>query len=391
MLLLLGAVQFVNILDFMIVMPLGPDFARALRIPIERIAFISASYALAAGVAGLIGSRFLDRFDRRRALAVAMFGLVIATAMGGMAQGLGTLIAARMLAGCFGGPASSLTFSILSDAVPPERRGRAIGMVMAAFSVASVIGVPSGLWLASLGSWRTPFFSVALMGLLVAGSAISILPPLRGHLDAKRKDEARFLRNLARRPAVLLCWAMTGAVMMANFALVPYVSPFIQLNLGFPRAHLQYLYMAGGTVGFTTQQIAGYLADRFGELRVTLGGTLVLELVLLTGFALTLGVPVPAIFLGYMLSTSFRTVPLSSIASKVPRPWERAKFLSIQSAVQHFASALGAFASSRILHSSSPTAPIEGMPRVALLCMLLTAVIPVFMWQVKRQLVSSPH
>ena len=71
---LVGAVQFVNILDFMMVMPLGPDFARALGISTAHLGLIAGSYTAAAAVAGIVGARFLDRFDRRKALGVALFG-----------------------------------------------------------------------------------------------------------------------------------------------------------------------------------------------------------------------------------------------------------------------------------------------------------------------------
>src|SRR5438270_13526154 len=92
--LLVAAVQFVNILDFVMVMPMGPDFAAALGIPTSRLGLIGGSYTAAAAVSGLVGSFFLDRFDRRRALGVAMIGLVFGTAMGGFATGLGTLMLA---------------------------------------------------------------------------------------------------------------------------------------------------------------------------------------------------------------------------------------------------------------------------------------------------------
>lgn len=69
LLFLIGAVQFVNILDFMMVMPLGPDFARDLGIPTSQLGLIGGSYTAAAAVTGLLGAFFLDRFDRRSALA----------------------------------------------------------------------------------------------------------------------------------------------------------------------------------------------------------------------------------------------------------------------------------------------------------------------------------
>src|SRR5436190_23911217 len=83
MLALVSAVQFVNILDFMIVMPLGPDFAKGLGVDMSHLGIIGGSYTAAAAVAGLATARFLDRFDRRSALGVAMLGLVAGTLAGG--------------------------------------------------------------------------------------------------------------------------------------------------------------------------------------------------------------------------------------------------------------------------------------------------------------------
>src|SRR5688572_16662379 len=101
-----GAVQFVNILDFVIVMPLGPDFATDLKIPLSHLGYIGGSYTAAACVSGFLGAFFLDRFDRRKALAVAMLGLVLGTLAGAFAQGLVSLMIARIIAGAFGGPAT---------------------------------------------------------------------------------------------------------------------------------------------------------------------------------------------------------------------------------------------------------------------------------------------
>src|SRR5688500_17567078 len=105
---LIGSIQFVNVLDFMMVMPLGPDFARDLGIPSSQLGLIGGSYTAAAAIVGIAGAFFLDRFDRRRALAVALAGLVLGTVAGGFATGLPSLLGARILAGAFGGPATAL-------------------------------------------------------------------------------------------------------------------------------------------------------------------------------------------------------------------------------------------------------------------------------------------
>src|SRR5262249_37358090 len=161
---------------FTMVMPLGPDFARALDIPTSELGKVVAGYGQAAAVSGFLGSFFLDRFDRRKALAVAMCGLVLGTLAGGLARDLPGLTLARVIAGAFGGPATSISYAIIADVIPPARRGKAMGAVMGAFSVAQVLGVPSALLLSQHFGWSVPFFAVATLGAGVAASAVLLLP-----------------------------------------------------------------------------------------------------------------------------------------------------------------------------------------------------------------------
>src|SRR3954454_7675149 len=94
LLFLLASVQFVNIVDFMMVMPLGPTLAVPLGIPTSRLGVVVASYTAAAALAGIVGALFLDRFDRKRALMVAMLGLAVGTVSGALARDFATLVAA---------------------------------------------------------------------------------------------------------------------------------------------------------------------------------------------------------------------------------------------------------------------------------------------------------
>ncbi len=383
---LVGAVQFINILDFMMVMPLGPDFARSLGFPASRIGLVGGAYTASACVAGLVGAFFLDRFDRRSALAVAMTGLIAGTAAGGFATGLPSLMAARILAGGFGGPATSISLAIVADSIPAERRGKALGAVMGAFAVASVLGVPAGLEIATLGGWRAPFFAVAALGAVIVAAAVMLLPPLRDHLarTAQGADHARFV-DLLNRPVVLLSWAMTASLNVATFTIAPNLAAYFLLNLQYPRDALGKLYLVGGTVSFFATRLVGGLVNRFGSFRVGAVGTLWFVGVLYTGFvAPVAGLPVIAIFLGFMLSNSLRNVPHSTLTSRVPAPRERARFMSIQSAVQHLASSIGAFFSAYLLHERPGSdGALEGMPTVAALAAALGLLYPALAWGVE--------
>jgi len=386
LLLLVGAVQFVNVLDFMMVMPLGPDFAAGLGIPASRLGLVGGAYTAAAALSGVLASLVLDRFDRRRALAVAMLGLVVATAAGGTATGLGTMVAARIAAGAFGGPATSLSLSIVADAVPAERRGKALGAVMGAFSVASVLGVPAGLELAHWGGWRFPFFAVAALGLLVAGAALSFMPPMTGHLASDGRPAPRPGPPLLRSRVALLSLGATAASMLSSFAIIPNIAAHLQLNLHFPRERLGGLYMAGGAVSFVVLRVAGRWVDRFGAPRVAAGGTAVFVGVMLAAFAFPPPwLPVLAIFPCFMIGNSLRNVSTSTLSSRVPSPAERARFMSAQSAVQHLASAVGAGLSTQLL-VVEPGGGLGGVRTLAFVSIAVALALPVLVLAVSRAL-----
>lgn len=382
---LVALVQLVNVLDFVMVMPLGPDFARALAIDEARLGWVGGSYTAAAAVSGLLSARFLDRFDRRSALAVAMLGLVVSTAAGGMAQGLGSMMVARVAAGLFGGPATSLSLAIVADVVPPERRGKAMGVVMAAFSVASVIGVPAGLAAAQAGSWRTPFFALAVCGLAVTAYAVSQLPSMRLHLAGLRTTATPTLALLRRREMQLML-AAAAAMMFSIFMIVPYVRSFIVNNHGYPDDEILYLYLAGGTASFLVVQLTGRAVDRFGSTPVAAFGTVLVTACLLIGFLPAHPiVPVMLVFTAYMSTASLRGVPISTLASRIPAPHERAQYMSMQSAVQHIASSLGAIGAAQILASDPVDKHLVHMPVAVALATAVSLTVPFLLWNVERR------
>lgn len=382
---LIAAVQFVNILDFMMVMPLGPDFSKELGIPLDQLGLIGGSYTAAAAISGLAGSAILDRFDRRSVLAVAMAGLAFATALGGFAWNFQSLLAARVLAGAFGGPATAIALSIVADIVPTERRGQAMGIVMGAFSVASVLGVPAGLELAHLGGWRTPFWAVASLGGLLTLAAITRLPSLRGHLNQTHMIPMR-LSALLSNKTVLVSLLASGMITISNFVIIPNISSFLQYNIGYPRDGLGTLYMVGGASSFLMLRLMGKRVDRFGSSKVFLGGTLILIGTVAMGFMLSPPILTPMlIFPLYMGGQSIRNVSLQTLTSKVPGPTERARYQSAQSAAQHLFSAAGAVIGSAMLKETE-THALTGMSKVAALSICLSLSVPILVLWVDREI-----
>ena len=387
---LIMAIQFINILDFMMVMPLGPDFARALGIPTSHIGFIGGAYTAAAFVSGLVGSLYLDRLDRRKALVISIVGLVIGTALGGLAINLGTLLAARILAGLCGGPATALANAIIADQIPPERRGRAMGMVAGGFALASVVGVPIGLKLAELGGWRTPFFAVAGLGLLIVLAVARIMPAQNRHLVDLQPFNLRqrlgALRDILRRPLSRIGLAASFFGIAGHFLLIPNMSAYFQFNLGYPRDQLAWLYAVGGCISFFSMRYAGRMVDKLGATQVILFisvGVIALYYALFLHY--TAIFPVLLLFSLFMTFNAARFVVINTTTSKVPLPHERAGFMSLSSATQSLGSSVAAFVSSLIL-VEQPGGSLAHMPALTSLSIAVAMLVPVLIWQIEKRL-----
>jgi predicted MFS family arabinose efflux permease len=383
---LVALVQFLNIVNFMMVAPLGPDLARGIDLPTSAIGAVAGSYTLAAAVGSLLAANWLDRLDRRLVTVLALGGQAVGTLAAAASWDMASLIAARAAGGIFAGPATSTAIAIVMDAVPPHRRGKAMGTVMGAFAAASVLGVPAGLELAHIAGWQAPFLvlGTALLGL--AAVAAAALPRLRAHITA---DTQSRLVALFQRREPTLAFAMIVVSVTAGFLLIPNLSTFYQLNMGYPRDSLSLLYLVGGSVSFFTMRLAGNLTDRLGALTVAVTAGAAYQLVAYGGFVVAdPWLPVMGLFVAFMVCRSSLGVSVNTLITQVPWPRERAAFMSLKTAVQHLAGATGAFLSSRLLDETAGGALI-GMPLVASLSMILAATQPLLMAVLVRRLKAT--
>ncbi len=388
----LAAVQFVNVLDFMMVMPMGPDLARSLDIPLDQLGLIGGSYTLAAFVAGVLGSIVLDRFHRKQVLVFSLVGLVLGTWSATFATGLYSLLAARVVAGFFGGPATSAMLAIVSDVISPERRGRALGMVMASFSIASILGVPLGLELARLGGWTMPFWVVGALGLVVTIGAMAYLPRYPQHQHPHHASESR--HGWITSPLVLTSFACAALAVLSSFMLIPNLSGFLQFNAGWPREKLGLLYLAGGILSLFSTRLGGNWNDRTGSFPPVATATALL--VILLSWGMLIGnpaghpnIPVLPWFAAFMLANSLRWISISTLTSKVPLPHQRARYMSILSAVQHLSSSSGAILSTRLLRNA-PDGSLNGVPALGATAIGLGVAVLPLLYLVERRLASRP-
>ena len=352
LLLTLAAMQFTHVLDFMIMMPLGPQFMRILALDPQQFAALVSAYTFAAAASGFVSAFWIDRFGRKRALLTMYAGFILATALCGVAPTYAALLAARIVAGLFGGVIGALVMTIVADVLPYARRARGTALVASAFSLAAVMGVPLGLWFAAQYSWRIPFLALAGLSIAVGAVAWRVLPPLDANVSSSpRRNAVAQLRAIFGVRNQLTAFAFIIALMLSVFLVVPFVAPYNVANVGIAEAELPYIYFAGGLTTLFTAQVFGYLADQHGKKRVFtfLGFISIVPILVMTHLP---RVALPWVLASTVLSFVFipgRFGPAMALLTGSVSPRLRGSFLSFNASFQQLASGVAVYVAGLII------------------------------------------
>jgi predicted MFS family arabinose efflux permease len=356
LLLMLAAVQFTVAVDFVIMMPLGPQLMRIFSIDTPAFNFAVAAYSGAAGVSAVLAAFFLDRYDRKAALLWIYAGFAAGTLLCALAPTYLALVFARGLAGCFGGIVGGISLAMVGDLVPDSRRASAVGMVMSAFSVAQVAGVPLGLYLADTLGWHVPFLWLATVSGIIWVCALIRLPKVRAHLATSRSETPirRFI-GILDNANHLRALALTAVITLGGFMIFPDLANYLVANVRLTSDELRWVYLVGGGATLFTMNGIGQLADRFGRMRIF--GIMMVCSVFVAFLTTNLPIVPAAVAIAvstvFMISMTGRFVPAMAMITSSVEPEHRGGFMSVNSAVAHICAASAATLAGWVIHDGA--------------------------------------
>ena len=346
LLLTLAAINFTNIMDFMIMMPLGPQLMRIFEINTQQFGLVVSSYTFSAGFSGFCTAFFIDKFDRKRFLQVLYAGFLIGTLACGLAHTYELLMVARIFTGLFGGVLGAVILAIVGDVIPFERRGQAMGFVMAAFSIASVLGVPFGLRIANEFGWNTPFILLAVLALPVQFFIYKFVPNLSAHTQAgKEVNVLQVVKNITSSSNQRKAITLMMVVMFGHFSIIPFLSPYMVSNVGFTESQLEQIYFFGGLSTIITSPLIGKLADKIGKLKVF---TIFVSISCIPVLFIT-HMPRVDIWIALIATSVFfavssgRFIPAQAMVTATVEPKNRGSFMSIVSSMQQLSAGLASY------------------------------------------------
>lgn len=338
---ILAAIQIAHILDFVIMMPLGPQFMRVFNITTTQFSTLVSAYTFSAGIVGFCGALYADHFDRKKFLLFNFTGFIIGTFMCAIAPNFAALLTARIVAGAFGGILNACVLSLVADLIPFERRGRAMAVVMSSFSIASVLGVPAGLYIANAFDWHAAFYFICIVGVIFWVLSLFALPSVKVRTEKMSvKDNLKNFKSILIQKDYLQSFTLTSVLGFAIFMIVPFISPYMVKNVGLKESDLPFIYLMGGAFTIVSARIVGKLCDKLGSFRVFR----VLAIISIIPIWILTNLPAVPLMLAlcsttfFMMFGSSRFIPAMTLVSAVVKPKERGTFMSLENAARQFSS-----------------------------------------------------
>ncbi|MEU5974454.1 MFS transporter [Streptomyces sp. NPDC047315] len=228
-----------------------------LRVSLSAVGYLVTGYGVTVAVVSLPLAHATRAMPRRHVLTVLLAALVVSSLMSALATSYWVLLAARLVTAL----AQALFWAVMGPVAvglfAPEVRGRVVGALSVAGSLALVLGVPAGTWLGQQSSWTVPIAVLAGLGLASLVTIAALLPtsrPEEGHAAyGTAPDTRRFGIVLATTTL-----SVTGA-----FAGFTYVVKFLGEVSGFSDGTVSGLLAVFGLAGVAGVSITGAFLDRF--------------------------------------------------------------------------------------------------------------------------------
>jgi len=265
--------------------PVGQDFG----IDPGRTGWLMTTYALSYAVLSPLLVSLTGSIGRRRVLAYALTGFAVANLMSALAPTALTLHLTRILAAAGAGLLTPVSASVAAGLSAPERRGKALAAVIFGLSLAQVLGVPAGSFIAYTFGWRAAFVVVALLALPIIPLVWRIVPGGLAFQTVTLPELGRTLRD----GRTMLAVGFTATFLAAAYVLYTYLAPLLEQTMGYGRNGITAILLMFGAGAVIGNLLGGVFADRIGPFRTLLALTLG-QIVTLPLFAL---MPLPAVVL----------------------------------------------------------------------------------------------
>ena len=362
----------VDLIGFGIVIPILPFLSPQLGGTTDDIAFILATYSVAAAIVAPIWGRLSDRFGRRSILGLCLFGGAISHFVLAIADELWLVYVSRAVAGMMAGGVPVAT-ALIADASTPDQRSRAMGLIGRAFGIGLILGpVIGGVLARSETDFAVPCLVAGALSSL-AGLLAWLLLPARSSRSASEDASAdqttqRVDNQPVKAPERWLFIAQFGFHTCAVSAAVYLFPLWMAHDLSWQAREVGLFFGLVGLVMVMTQgNLLGRMTDRFGPLRVLRGAALCFSMSLALSSVASGEWFMGALGLMVFSAATLCLPILNTIASHLVGPASRGRFFGITASSAALGRIVGPLIAAMLLSHGGFSAAWMGTSAVVLM------------------------
>ncbi|MER5508575.1 MFS transporter [Streptomyces sp. NPDC002766] len=241
-----------------VIMGVLPEVAGDFGVSIPTAGLLVSGYALGVVLGAPLLTVLGTRVSRKKMLMFLMGLFVVGNTLSAVAPSFGVMLAGRVVASLAHGAFFGIGSVVAAGLVAPEKKASAISLMFTGLTVANVVGVPLGTYIGQAAGWRVTFAAVAVLG--IAGLlGVARLVPETGRPDSAtvRTEFAAF-----RNAQVWIAMAMTVLGFGGVFAAVTYITPMMTEVAGYSAGAVTWLLVLFGAGMFLGNLVGGRFADR---------------------------------------------------------------------------------------------------------------------------------
>lgn len=260
---LLALGNFVVGMGVFVVIGIVSPIAEGLGVSKADAGIVITAYAIAYALLSPVGAALTGRLPRRTVLAGALGLFCLGTLLSAVSTTLTMLALSRLIVALGAALYTPLSAGVAVAVAPIEERGRALAKVFAGMTMAQVIGVPLGAWMAYRFGWHAPFFLVAA---LAAACAVVLVRSIPASIHVPAGSVSSILSALGNL-RLMLAVTFTATLMCSVYIVFTFFGPIVETSTGADAGLLPVYFMIFGLGAVGGNFIGGYLSDRFGPLR----------------------------------------------------------------------------------------------------------------------------
>ena len=366
----LFALLFLGLADNQMIAALLPSLVGSLHISVGVAGLLVVVYSLTAALASFVSGFLSDHYGRRRFLLMGVLLFAVSSWTASRSGTFPALLLARALTGLAAGTLSTCSITYAADWFEYSVRGRALGLISAAYFAAPILGVPLAAQIADRYGWRQAFLLFAVLGLAIGALSLRLPKdklnpqPSSDKLRAAGRAFRSFLVRRDTAAAMAIAFLVSGGLV----GFLTYVGQWLNSQFAVSTRTIGWVFMLGGLVAVGSAPLGGIVSDRMGKRAVAIASNLILALAVAFIPFFSWGPWLLVVFSLASLGAAFRQGPLTALISELVPSTQRGAFIALRNIFSQSGIGLAAFVGGLLYEK-------HGYAAVTTLCAAMTGAV----------------